>query len=166
VTLLRAILVLLFVTGVQAGLGRLWPAALRFVDLTFLPVLWYGIRGGQRTGMLIGCASGLLQDAWLEVGVFGLNGFKKTLEGWALGGFGSRFELNGPAGRLIGGAVLVLCDAPLDWAVRRLLDLGAPLPSLMDLVLRALITGLIAMWSFGVVERLRERRSLGRWVTG
>jgi len=51
VTLLRATAVLLLALALQTGLGRLWPDAHRYVDLMYLPVIWYGIRRSQAAAM-------------------------------------------------------------------------------------------------------------------
>ena len=98
--LLRALMGLAVAVSLQAGLGRLWPDAHRYAELLLVPVVAFGIVGSQRSAMLVGCCAGLLQDAWFDIGVFGLNGFKRTLLGWALGGLGSRFDLNRRTGWL------------------------------------------------------------------
>ena len=98
------------------------PEAHTYVDLMLVPVVWYGIARSQRSTMLVGCVAGLLQDAWFQIGVFGLNGFKKTLLGWALSGVGVRFNMNSGPGRVAAGAVLALADSVLDMVLRTLLD--------------------------------------------
>ena len=162
--LVRALVVLLAALAVQAAIVRFWPAAHRYVDLTFLPVVWYGISRSQRSAMLVGCAAGLLQDAWFQVAVFGLNGFKKTLLGWALGGLGSRFDLKGAIGHLLGGALFALGDSALDFGLRRLLDLNSMVPPVSEILIRAVVTGLLVAWSFTLIERLRRSRAMRRWV--
>ena len=120
--LLTVIAVLAVGLALQTGLGRVWPDASRYVDVMMVPVVWYGIAGSQRSGMLVGCAAGLLQDAWFQAGAFGINGFKKTLIGWVLGGLGSRFDLNSTPSRFVFGAVATLSDSLLDLGLRQLLD--------------------------------------------
>jgi len=160
VSFLKAVLVLALALSAQAALGLLWPEAHRFVDLMLLPVVWYGIAGSQRTGMLVGCAAGLLQDAWFQFGVFGLNGFKKTLLGWVLGGLGARFDLNRQGGRMLFGALASLADSLMGLGLRRLLDrqLAAPQPG--EIAIKAVVTGLLVAAAFNVVERVRRRRRL------
>ena len=92
--LLRALAVMAIALGLEAILGRLAPVLHGWVDLMMIPVAWYAISGSQRSAMLVGCAGGLLQDAWFQAGVFGISGFKKTLLGWAVGGLCSRLDLN------------------------------------------------------------------------
>jgi len=148
--------------GFQAGLGRLFPDVHRYVDGMMVPVIWYGIAGSQRSAMWVGCAAGLLQDGWLASGTVGLNGFKKTLIGFTLGGLGSRFDLNNQAGRLAGGALASLVDSLMDPLLRRLLDQRLEFPGPQEIVIKALATGLLVVISFGVIDRFRRRRRLRR----
>ena len=157
---LKTVLALVLALSAQAALGLVWPQVHRFVDLMLLPVVWYGIAGSQRKGMLVGCAAGLLQDAWFQLGAFGLNGFKKTLLGWILGGLGSRFDLNRQGGRFVFGALTSLADSLLDLGLRRLLDQQLAAPSATDIGIKALVTGLLVAAAFDVVERARRRRQL------
>jgi rod shape-determining protein MreD len=160
VKLVRVLFVLAAALAVQTVLGRFWPEAPLFVDVMLIPVVWYGIAGSQRSGMLVGCAAGLLQDAWFQLGVLGLNGFKKTLLGWVLGGLGTRFDLNRQVGRLVAGALASLADSLLDVGLRRLLDLEQVFPGPWEIALKALVSGLLVAGSFGVMERLQRRRAL------
>lgn len=153
-TTLRATLTLLIVLGLQAALARLWPSANRFVDLFIAPTIWYGILRGQKGGMLVGCAAGLLQDAWFQAGVLGLNGFKKTLLGWAVGGLATRIDLNGHAGRMSVAVLFVLGDALLDLALRRVLALDLTPPATFDLATKCVVTALLVAGGFGLVRRL------------
>ncbi len=157
--LLRAIAALLLCLMLQEALARLAPAAARHLDLMMLPVVWYAFARSQRAGMLVGCAAGLLEDAWFHVGVFGLNGFKKTLLGWALGGLASRFELTRSWARFLGGVLASLGDSGLELVLRRLLEEQAPPVRPQELLLRAGIMGLLVAASFLIVERgLRRDR--------
>ncbi len=154
---LRGLLAILICLGLQAGLGYLWPLSGNYVDLMLLPVCWYGITHSQRGAMLVGCGGGLLQDAWLHAGTLGINGFKKTLIGWALGGLGSRFDLNQPLGRFVSGAAVSLADSLLDVGLRQLLDQRVLGPVVLTVVVRALVTGLLMTVSFRWMERLVGR---------
>ena len=161
--LLRAIIGLALAVSLQVGLGRLWPEAHRYFDLLLVPVVWYGIAGSQRSAMLMGCVAGLLHDAWFDIGVFGLNGFKRTLLGWILGGLGTRFDLNRQSGWLAAGALFSLADALLDLGLRRLLDLDQAAPHVMEVLIRAIVSGLLVGAAFGLQSRARARREQRRF---
>jgi cell shape-determining protein MreD len=161
--LLAVVAVLAVSLALQTGLGRIWPDAPRFVDVLMVPVIWYGIAGSQRSGMLVGCAAGLVHDAWFQAGAFGISGFKKTLVGWALGGLGSRFDLNSTPSRFTLGAVASLSDSLLDLGLRRLLDQSSAAPRPLEIVVKALVTGALVVAAFGITrwrDQRRERRSL------
>jgi hypothetical protein len=157
---LRAALALGIALATQAALGRFWPDAHRYLDVMVVPVVWYGIAHSQRRAMLVGCAAGLLQDAWFQVGSFGLNGFKKTLLGWALGGMGSWIDLNQPMGRLLAGTMVSLGDSLLDLVLRRMLDQQPRLPAVLELLATAIASGLLVVLSGYVVERVHGGRAV------
>lgn len=160
--LLRAVLALAGALALQVALGRMWPESHRWVDLLLVPVVWYGAAGSQRSGMLVGCAGGLLQDAWFDSGSFGLNGFKKTLIGWVIGAFGSRFDLNRKGVRFLTGALAVLADILLDLGLRSMLDLREGATSGWGLAARAAVGGVIIAGAFGITDRVRQRRQQRR----
>jgi rod shape-determining protein MreD len=159
-----AILVLAITLGIQVAVGKIWTDANRYLDLMLLPVIWYAIVKSPRSALLIGCASGLVQDAWFQAGVFGLSGFKRTLLGWALGALGSRVDLNSKAGRVTSGILVSAADSSLDLALRRLLDLESHSPGLVDIVIRAIITGILVTWSFALTERVRQNPTVRRLI--
>jgi hypothetical protein len=103
----------------ELGVGRFAPGVTRYVAVMTLPLTVYALRTSQRSSMVVGCASGLLEDFWIEPRLFGLNGLVKTILGWALGGIGARFDLNNIWGRLASGASVQLVDEGLQTALRR-----------------------------------------------
>ena len=160
---LTVIAVLAIGLALQTGLGRVWPDASRYVDVMMVPVVWYAIAGSQRSGMLVGCASGLVQDAWFQAGAFGISGFKKTLIGWVIGGLGSRFDLNSTPSRFVFGAVATLTDSLLGLALRQLLDQASAAPNPLEIVIKAIVTGVLVVVAFGMMgwrDGKRGRRSL------
>jgi len=145
----------------QAGLARLSGGFSRYVDLTILPVVWYCLRGTQRSAMLSGCAVGLVHDAWFLLGVFGVTGFKRTLLGWILAALGGRFELNHAPGRFAVGALLALGDGALDMFLRRMMDLTQG-PGWGEMFGRALCAGVLAAVVFAAIDSFRGSRRRGR----
>ena len=156
--LATVIVVLALCLAAQAVVGRFVPEAPRYLDAMLVPVVWYAIAGSQRSGMLVGCAAGLLEDAWFQTGAFGLSGFKKTLVGWALGGLGSRFDLNRQPGRFVFGFAGSLADSLLDLGLRELLDQGPVRPRPLELLLRAVATALLVVLAFAFTRWVAGRR--------
>jgi hypothetical protein len=159
VKLLRLLLALALALLLQSALGLLWPGALRFVDIMLVPVVWFGIAGTQRTAMFAGLAAGLLEDAWFQLAVFGLNGFKKTALGWVLGGLGSRFDLNRQGVRMACGSLASIADSLMDLGLRRLLDQQQPAPSPTEILIKAAVVGLAVAALFSIVGFFRNRRA-------
>lgn len=145
----------------QTALTRLSGGFARYVDLTLLPVIWYCLRGTQRSAMLAGCAVGLIHDAWFRLAVFGMAGFKRTLLGWILAALGGRFELNHGLGRFIVGVLLAVGDGALDIGLRGLMDLSQG-PGWLEMLGRALCTGVLTVVVFAAIDGFRGSRSRGR----
>ena len=147
---------------VQAAFGKLSGGFDRYVDLTLLPVVWYGIHGTQRSAMLVGCSVGLIHDAWFRIAVFGISGFTRTVLGWALGGLGGRFDLNRFAGRFAVAFSLALAEGILDAGLRRLMDLAQG-AGWSEMLIRAVFTGAAAVVVFALIDRSRGTRDRGRF---
>jgi cell shape-determining protein MreD len=158
VKFLRLLLALVLALVLQAALGRLWPGAHRYADIMIVPVVWCGIAGSQRSAMFLGCAAGLLQDTWFQLGAFGLNGFKKTALGWVLGGLGSRFDLNRQGVRMACGALASIADSLMDMVLRRLLDQRQPPPNPSEILIKAVVVGIMVAGLFSVMRVARSRR--------
>ena len=146
----------------ELALGRFAPGATQYVALTTLPLAAYALRASQRSSMMVGCASGLLEDYWIEPRLFGLNGLVKTILGWALGGIGARFDLNNFWGRCASGASIHLVDAGLQTALRRLFgETVVPVGS-ASLGIRAVAGGLLTAVVLGIVSKFGASRRTPR----
>lgn len=148
----------------QASLGQGLPTAGRYVDAMLFPVVYYALARTQRSAMLVGCASGLLQDAWFQAGAFGVHGFSRTLLGWALGGLGARFDLNHFWGQLLGGATMFVGDRAIEIGLLLLLDQSVAPPTATELLLGAMVNGLLVPAVFTVVQRGMRRERARRPV--
>lgn len=152
--LLRAGLALAAALGLQIVLGLWAPSLTRWVDVLMFPVAWYALAVSQRAGLVVGCAAGLLQDAWLQAELFGASGFSKSLLGWALGGLAARFELNVAWGRATAGALLPVIDRLLVLGLRALFDRGAVAPDPLELAVRAGAGALLTLAVFATMDRV------------
>jgi cell shape-determining protein MreD len=144
--------------ALELVLGRFAPGATRYVSVMTLPLAAYALRTSQRSSMFVGCASGLLEDYWLEPRLFGLNGLVKTCLGWGLGGVGARFDLNSFWGRCAAGASVHLVDEGLQSALKRLFgDAVAPVDG-ASLAIRAVAGGLLTAGVLFIVGRFGTSR--------
>ncbi len=160
--LLRGILALAICLCLEAAMGRWVPSSLRYVDVMLVPVAWYGIARSQRSAMLTGCVAGLIQDAWFETAVFGINGFKKTLLGFVLGGLGSRFDINQGVGWVLAGMILPIADRLLEAGLLRLLDRAVGSVDPIEMLIRAGAGGLLVAAAFSILVRVRGRKAIAR----
>jgi rod shape-determining protein MreD len=159
-TFLRGLLAAAIALGAEALIGRVVPAALGYLDLMLVVVVYFAIRHSQRSAMLVGCAGGLLHDAWFQAGVFGMGGFKKTLLAWIVGGLASRLDLNHAPGRMAVGMLVSVADQFLESGLFRLMDLEtAPLDP-VTIVGRAASTGVLVAVVFAIVDRRGSRASM------
>jgi rod shape-determining protein MreD len=144
--------------AVQLGLGRIAPAATPYVAVMTLPLTAYALRTSQRSSMFVGCASGLLEDYWIEPRLFGLNGLVKTILGWALGGLGARFDLNNLWGQFASGACVYLVDEVLQSAVRRLFGQAMAPAHAVTYAAGAAVSGLLTAGVLVIVNKFGVSR--------
>ena len=146
----------------ELGLGRFAPGATQYLSLMTLPLAAYALRTSQRSSMVVGCVSGLLEDYWIEPRLFGLNGVAKTLMGWALGGIGARFDLNNSWGRFASGASVHLVDVGLQTGLRRLFGEAVAPVGVATLGLRAVAGGLLTAGVLAIVGKFGTSRRATR----
>ena len=146
----------------ELALGRFAPGATRYVAVMTLPLVAYALRTSQRSSMVVGCASGLLEDYWIEPRLFGLNGLVKTILGWALGGVGARFDLNNFWGRFASGASVQILDEGLQTALRRLFGESVAPVSVASLGIRAVAGGLLAAAVLAMLAKFGTARRAPR----
>jgi len=140
---LGALLLLTAAFVLQAGLGQLWPQSHAYVDALLAPVGLCALAGSQRAATFLGCASGLLTDAWFRAAPFGLSGFKRTILGFTMGLASTWLDLNHAPGRIAAGAVLSLADDLLELLLRVLFAAHPAFPGPLALLVRAVTTGLL-----------------------
>lgn len=164
-TILVAIVVLAVTLGIDMAASRAFPDLHRFADPMMLPLIWYALRRSQRAAMLVGCAGGLVQDAWFGGSLFGSAGFSKTLLGFLLGGLAARFELNIKAGRFLSGAILPIADPFVEMGIRSLFGIPVAPVDPVGLSVRGLVGGLLTLLVFAIVDRVTGERGRRRPAT-
>ena len=141
---------------------RFLPDATQYVSLMMLPLTAYALRTSQRSSMVVGCVSGLMEDYWIGTRLFGLNGLVKTLLGWALGGIGARFDLNNVWGRFASGASVHLVDEGLQAAFRRLFGEAVVPVDVAALGTRTVAGGLLTAAVLAIVSKFGTSRRATR----
>ena len=86
--------------ALQTTLASMVAGAGAPVDLVLVVVVAVAVASGSIAGLWAGTVGGLLQDA-LSGGVIGVGGLSKTLVGYMVGQFGSRFMIARPWHQLL-----------------------------------------------------------------
>jgi rod shape-determining protein MreD len=152
-------LALLSALLLQSALSRVLPAQARVFDPFLLVMVYYGLAGGEREGMVIGAIGGWIQDIQFGGGILGLTGLCRVLLGFAVGMAGTRFHLTEPAPR---GLVLFMAgaaDALVFMALASAFDVAVTHLSPLVLLTRAGVNAAVGVLVFELIDRrLRRRR--------
>jgi rod shape-determining protein MreD len=127
------------------------------VDLPLLVTAYFGLsRRNPVTGLFLGAAIGLMQDALSYDNPIGLYGIAKTLLGYLASSIGARIDTEHPASRF---ALVFLFfhfhQAILAITKRVLLNQAAPFMTL-HLLLDSLVSAACAVVLFALLDRLRR----------
>jgi rod shape-determining protein MreD len=156
---IAALAVALLLQSTIAGMSF---AAGSRVNLVLVAVIYVGLAYGAVTGMLAGCAAGLVQDA-VAGGIVGIGGLSKTIVGFFVGVLGAQFIVTTPVPRFLMffGASLVheLCFQ----ALYALVESRGIRLQLSGAIIQALVNGAVGISAFLLVERGPEMAQRGNW---
>jgi len=128
------------------------------LDLPLLLTIYFGLsRRNPSTGLLLGMVIGLLQDSLSGPTVpLGLYGIAKTIVGYLASSIGARLDTEHPAARFALTFAFFVVHQGLIVVTRGIL-LGQPeLWFNMRLIVAALVNGLVAVFLFLLLDRLRR----------
>lgn len=127
------------------------------IDLPLLVTIYFGVsRRNPVSGMLLGAAIGLLQDALGHDNPIGMYGIAKTCVGYLASSVGARIDTEHPISRF--GLVFLLFhfhQVVLSTTQRVLLNHTAPMFTIRLLV-DSLVSAAIAVLLFALLDRLRK----------
>jgi len=127
------------------------------IDLPLLVTVYFGVsRRNTSTGLLLGAAIGILQDALSFDNPIGLYGIAKTLVGYVSSSIGGRVDTEHPVSRF--GLVFLLFhfhQMVFATTQRLLLNHSAPFFTLR-LLLDSAITSAVGVGLFALLDRLRR----------
>jgi rod shape-determining protein MreD len=128
------------------------------LDLPLLVTIYFGLsRRNPSTGLLLGMVIGLLQDSLSGPTVpLGLYGIAKTIIGYLASSIGARLDTEHPAARFALTAAFFVTHQGLIALTRRILLAQPELWFNMHLALGALVNGLVAVFLFLLLDRLRR----------
>jgi rod shape-determining protein MreD len=129
-----------------------------FADLPLLVTIYFGVsRRNPVSGMFLGAAIGIAQDALSHDNPIGLYGIAKTIVGFVASSVGARIDTEHPASRF--GLVFVLFhvhQVVLAFTERVLLNRPTPFFTL-HLLIVSLVSAAIAVVLFSLLDRLRRQ---------
>jgi rod shape-determining protein MreD len=141
------------------GWFPLHVARAAILDLPMLVTIYFGLsRRNPSTGLLLGMVIGLLQDSLSGPTVpLGLYGIAKTIIGYLASSIGARLDTEHPAARFALTAVFFVVHQGLIALTRRILLAQPESWFNMHLALGALVNGLVAVFLFLLLDRLRRQ---------
>lgn len=140
----------------QAFLHKYGPWA-NLVDLPLLVTIYFGVsRRNPVSGMFLGAAIGILQDALSQDNPIGLYGIAKTLVGYVASSVGARIDTEHPFSRF-GLVFLLFHFHQVIRAVTLRVLLNRPEPFFtLPLLLNSVVTAAIGVVLFMLLDRLRK----------
>jgi rod shape-determining protein MreD len=140
----------------QAFLHK-YGAWTELIDLPLLVTIYFGVsRRNTSTGLLLGTAIGLLQDALSHGTPIGLYGIAKTILGYVASSIGARIDTEHPVSRLV--LVFVFFHVhQVVLAIEQRVLLNHPAPFItFRLLLDSVVTAAAAVVLFALLDRLRK----------
>ncbi len=146
----------------QTTLSGLLPETAT-LDLVLVVVVYLALTSGPTTGIVVGSAAGLVQDA-LSSGVMGIGALAKTLVGFAVGRLGTQFIVTASLPRFVVFAGATVAHAAVFMGLYAGLGLrtfddpygGVALQAVGNAVV-GVVGCQVAEWLPGVVSRPRTR---------
>jgi rod shape-determining protein MreD len=127
------------------------------VDLPLLVTVYFGLsRRNPVTGMFLGAAIGIVQDALSHDNPIGLYGIAKTIIGYLASTIGARIDTQHPASRL---ALIFLFFHfhQIVFAITQRALLNHPEPFFtLRLLLSSIVTAVVGVALFALLDRLRK----------
>jgi rod shape-determining protein MreD len=100
VKIAASLLAIVIALALQTTLASLVIRGTAALDLVLIVVVYLALISGPVTGLLIGSAAGLVQDA-LSSGIIGIGGLSKTVVGFVAGFLGTQFIVTAPLSRFL-----------------------------------------------------------------
>ncbi len=140
----------------QTFLPRYFPRA-DLLELPLLITLYFGLsRRSPTTGLLLGTAVGLTQDALSLPQPIGLYGIAKTIVGFGASSIGGRIDVEHPLSRFALTFVFFHFHQLVFTLTRRLLLAETEAYFTLPLLVASLVNAILAVALFPLLDRLRK----------
>jgi len=145
------LLALAIALAVQTTLAGLRIGGATAVNLVLVAVVYAALAFGPVTGLLAGCAGGILQDA-LAGGIVGIGGIAKTLVGFLVGVLGAHFIVSQPLPRFVMFVGATVLHEVCFQALYALAETRAFSINYSAVITQALVNALVGIIAFQIVE--------------
>lgn len=161
-----ALLAIAVALALQTTLASLVIRGTAALDLVLIVVVYLALVSGPVSGLLLGSAAGLVQDA-LSSGIIGIGGLAKTVVGFVAGLLGTQFIVTAPLSRFVVFLLATVLHAAVFMGLYTLLGLRQFDDPWAAVVTQAVGNGFLGVVGAQVIELLpglRERRKAKRMV--
>lgn len=152
--------------ALQTTLASLIIRGTAALDLVLIVVVYIALLFGPVTGLLVGSAAGLVQDA-LSSGIIGIGGLAKTVVGFVAGVLGTQFIVTAPLSRFLVFVLATILHSAIFMGLYTLLDVRQFPDPYAAVLSQAVGNGFLGVVGAQLVELLpglreRRRRRMGR----
>ncbi len=150
--------------ALQTTLASLVIRGTAALDLVLIVVVYIALVSGPVTGLLLGTAAGLIQDA-LSSGIIGVGGLAKTVVGFVTGFLGAQFIVTAPLSRFLVFVFATVLHAAIFMGLYILLDLrqfDSPYAAVLSQAVGNGFLGVVGAQLVELLPGLRERRRARR----
>ena len=150
--------------ALQTTLASLVIRGTAALDLVLIVVVYLSLISGPVSGVLIGSAAGLVQDA-LSPGIIGIGGLAKTIVGFVAGLLGSQFIVTAPLSRFIVFVLSTVVHAVVFMGLYSVLELRhfeSPWAPVMSQAIGNGFLGVVGAQVVELLPGLRDRRKARR----
>ena len=150
--------------ALQTTLASLVIRGTAALDLVLIVVVYLALISGPVTGLLLGSAAGLIQDA-LSSGIIGIGGLAKTVVGLCRRLLGTQFIVTAPLSRFVVFVWRRCCTPRCSWGSTRCWTCGSSTRPYAAVLSQAIGNGFLGVVGAQLVELLpglRDRRRARR----
>jgi rod shape-determining protein MreD len=164
VKIVASLLAIAAALALQTTLASLVIRGTAALDLVLIAVVYLALISGPVTGLLLGSAAGLVQDA-LSSGIIGIGGLAKTVVGFVAGVLGTQFIVTAPLSRFVVFVLATVLHAGVFMGLYTLLGLRQFDDPWVAVVTQAVGNGFLGVVGAQLIELLpglRDRRKAKR----
>ena len=150
--------------ALQTTLASLVIRGTAALDLVLIVVVYIALMFGPVTGLLVGSAAGLVQDA-LSSGIIGIGGLAKTVVGFVAGVLGTQFIVTAPLSRFVVFVLATILHAAIFMGLYTLLEVRqfeSPWAAVLSQSIGNAFLGVVGAQIVELLPGLRERRRARR----